>query len=251
MTVASTPSSLLTIDGYVLDAYKKSGLLPIEAEIGFDDSWNAKATHGRRILNRLLEGLARKGFIQHFESFTIVDMVADQAQYIQGTHWDTDGVVLNIHDTGNYIPESNDPEEVETTGETPVSPMSVHQWGMLANKSATGTPTKYFLHRNGPSLLNLYIWPIPTEAGKIRFRTLRIPGSSDVGSNDVDLKRQWGEWLVHALAYEIMTDSKLPLDERTIVRDDRDRIMAEMMTSESSNEGPDMIFTHATGWTNF
>lgn len=244
MAVASTNSTLLTSDEYILDGYKKAGLIPIEFEIGGDSQWNAKAAHGRRVLNRLVEGLATEGFIDHFQAFEVLSLTADDGLYT------LDSDILNVIDTGSYIPEYNGAETEETTGETPVSPMSIHQWQQLSAKSATGTPSKYFLHRNGASL-ELHLWPLPSEAGKIRFRVHRIPGTNSAGSDNVDLKRHWGSWLVHALAYEFMTDAKLPLDERMLVRGDRDQIMAKIKAYETSNEPVDMVFCHSSPWSNF
>lgn len=250
MTISSTPSMFPLIDEYILSGYKKAGLLPLEVDVGFDSSWAGKAAHGRVIMNRTIESLAMEGFIDHFVSFTNIILVVDQSVYTQGTDFDTDLTLINIVDTGNYIPASNASEVVNTTGETPVSPMSKHQWGMLSNKSSSGRVTRYFVDLNGP-LMTIHVWPRPNETAKIRFKTHRIPGSSSTGSNNADLKRHWGTWLVNALAYELMTDAKLPLDERAMIREDRDAIMAKIKTYETSNEAPDVIFTHSSPWINF
>lgn len=242
MAVSSSNSTLLTADDYILDGYKRAGLLPIEAEIGFDSQWNAKAAHGRRVLNRLIEGLAGEGVLIHFEGFELLTLVAQDGLYT------LDSDILNVVDNGSYIPASNASETEETTGETPVTPMSAHQWNQLSAKNAVGTPVKYFLQRNA-STLELRLWPLPAEAGKIRFRVHRIPGSNSAGSDNVDLKRHWGNWIVNALAYEFMADSKLPLEERVLVRGDRDQALAKMKQYDSSNEPPDIIFCHTTPWT--
>lgn len=244
MAVSSTPSTVLTVDEYLLSAFQKAGLLPIEAEIGFDASWTSKAGYGRKVLNRLIEELATEGFIDHFVAFEILTLTADDGLYTL----DTD--ILNVVDTANYIPASNAAEVEETTGETPISPMSRFQWGQLSSKSATGTPSKYFLHRNGSSL-EIHFWPIPSEAGSVRLHVHRIPGSNSAGSDNVDLKRHWGTWIVHALAYEFMVDAKLPIDERATMRNDRDRAMQKIKTYETSNEPPDVRFVHSTPWSGF
>jgi hypothetical protein len=241
MAVSAVNSTLLTSDQYILRGYKRAGLLPIEAEIGFDSSWNAKAAHGRDTLNTLVEGLSAEGLIVHFESFEILTLTADDGYYT------LDSDILNIIDSGSYIPASNGAEVEETDSETPVTPMSVHQWNQLTTKEHYGTPTRYFLHRNGSSL-ELRLWPIPVEAGKIRFRAHRIPGSNSAGSDNVDLKRHWGTWIVNALAYEFMADSKLPIEERMLVRSDRDAALLKVKAYETSNEAPDVVFVHSTPW---
>jgi hypothetical protein len=242
MAVSANISELLTVDGYILDGYKRAGLIPLEAEIGFDSQWNAKAAHGRRTLNRLIEGLAGEGVLVHFENFDVLDLDTGVGLY------ELEDYVLNVVDSCSYIPEVNAAEEEETVGETPVTPMSVHQWNQLSAKDAVGTPTKYMLQRNG-STLNLRLWPLPAEDGKLRMRVHRISASNDSGSDNVDLKRHWGTWIVNALAYEFMADSKLPLEERMLVRGDRDQALAKMKLYDTSNEPPDLVFCHTTPWT--
>jgi hypothetical protein len=244
MAVSSSISTLPTIDEYLLAAYKKAGLLPLQASIGYDNEWNAMAAHGRTTLNRLVEGLAVEGFLDHFQAFEVVTLTAGDGTYT------LDSDILNVVDTGSYIPASNAAEVEETVGETPVSPMSIHQWNGLSTKNATGTPTRYFLHRNASSL-EIHLWPLPDEAGKIRFRVHRIPGSNSTGSDNVDLKRHWGNWIVHALAYEFMSDAKLALDERALCRQDRDEYLAKVKAYDTSNEPPDLYFCHSTPWSNF
>jgi hypothetical protein len=241
MAVSAVNSTLLTSDEYILDGYKRAGLVPIEFDVGADISWNAKAAHGRRTLNRLVEGLSAEGLIVHFEVFEVVSLTANDGYYT------LDSDILNLVDSGSYLPAFNASEVEETSSETPVTPMSAHQWNQLVTKNHYGTPTRYFLHRNGSSL-ELHLWPIPVEAGKIRFRAHRIPGSNSAGSDNVDLKRHWGTWIVNALAYEFMADSKLPLDERVLVRSDRDAALLKIKAYETSNEPPDVVFAHSTPW---
>lgn len=242
MAVNANPSTLLTSDQYILQAYKKAGLLPIEADIGFDDSWNAKAAHGRLVLNRLLEDLANEGFLDHYVPFEVVDLTSGDGTYT------LDSDLLNIVDVASYIPASNGSEVEETTGETPVHPISMHEWNSLSNKSSTGTPTRYFVHRNGASL-EVHLWPLPNEAGKIRFRVHRLPGTNSNGSDNVDLKRHWGSWIVYALAYEFMEDTKMPIEERREIGRERNKLLERIKTYETPNKQDGFCFVHSTPWT--
>lgn len=239
MAVSASQSTLLSVDGYILDGYKRAGLIPIEFEIGGDSQWNAKAAHGRRVLNRIVEALANERLFDQWVGFEVVDLTANDGLYSMPSD------VLNIIDVGSYIPAFNAAEEEETSGETPVSPMSVHVWNSLATKDATGTPTRYYLDRRA---MEIHLWPLPNEAGKIRFRVLRIPGSNDTGSDNVDIKRHWGKWLVNALACEFMADAKMPLEERVVTAKERDIDLEKIKTFETSNEPPDVIFMHGTPW---
>lgn len=246
MTVSATSSTYNTIDELILQAYKRSGLIPIDFAIGGDVQWNAKAEHGRQTLNRLVNGLATLGFIDHFVDFFVLDLIAGTPTY----DIDPDENILNFVDSGSHIPLINGVEEVETTGETPVKPMSRHRWNTLSSKVAQSTPTLYYLHRNGPDL-TIYLWPVPAQASKIRFQIHRLPGSNSIGTNNVDLQRHWDSWITYALAYEFMSDSKLPLEERAICREDRDAELTKLKGYETSNEGPDVIFCHSSPWSNW
>jgi len=245
MAINANPSTVPTIDEVVLDAFKKAGLLPIEFGIGSDVQWTSKAAHGRRTLNRLLAAHSTHRYFEYFVNLDVLDLVA-------GTHTYTlDADILNIIDDGSYIPASNDPEEEETTGETPVKPMSGFRWNQLSGKSSVGIPMHYFLERNNQNAsgqLQLRVWPVPSEAGKIRFRTHRIPGSSSTGSDNPDFKRHWELWAVRALAYELMVDSSMPVEERESMKRDADEAWAVIKGYDTNNTPPDVQFVHTTPW---
>lgn len=243
MTVSATASTYNTIDELILQGYKRAGLLPLEFEIGADTQWNGKAAHGRKTLDRLVNGLATLGFIDHFTTFFVLDLVAGTPNYAI----DPDDNILNFVDSGSHIPTVNGTEEIETTGETPVKPMSRHRWNTLSAKVAQSTPTLYYLDRSGPDL-TVYLWPVPSAASKIRFQVHRIPGGNSLGTNNVDVQRHWDQWIVNALAYEFMSDAKLDLEERQLVRADRDAEIEKLKAYETSNEPPDVIFVHSTPW---
>lgn len=239
MAINAVPSVVPTIDEVILDAYKAAGVLPVEFGIGSDIQWSARAAHGRRTLNRLLNAYSTERFFEYFVNLDVLDLVA-------GTHLYTlDADILNVIDDGSYIPFSNDPEEEETQGETPVKPMSAFRWNQLSSKASEGTPVHYFIERNSSQLV-MRLWPVPSEAGKIRFRTHRIPGSSSTGSDNPDFKRHWELWAVYALAYEFMTS--MPIEERQLMRADRDIAFEKLKAYDTNNTPPDVLFVHTTPW---
>lgn len=245
MAINANPSTIATIDEVILAGFKKAAMLPIEYGIGSDTQWAAKAAYGRDTLNRILEAASTERFFEYFVNLDVLDLVAGTHQYT------LDADILNIVDDGSYIPASNDPEEEETTGETPVKPMSGFRWNQLSSKASQGIPVHYFIERNNQNAsgqLQLRLWPVPSEAGKIRFRTHRIPGSSSTGSDNPDFKRHWKQWVVYALAYEFMVDGSMPLDERQAMRQDRDVLFEKLKSYDTSNLGPDVVFVHSTPW---
>lgn len=245
MSINVNPSTVPLVDELVLAAYKKAGILPIEFGIGADVQWSAKAAHGRETLNRLLNFYSTHRFFEYFVNLDVLDLVA-------GTHsYTLDADVLNVIDDGSYIPASNGTEEEETTGETPVKPMSAFRWNQLSSKASEGTPVHYYLERNnqnGNGALQLRVWPVPNEAGKIRFRTHRIPGSSTDGSDNPDIKRHWELWAVYALAYELSTDTSMDRQSRIDLRADRDVAFEQLKAYDTNNTGPDVVYMHSTPW---
>lgn len=242
MAINAVPSEASLIDEVLLDAYKKAGLVPIEYGIGTDTHWASKAAHGRRTLDRLIQSFSTHRFFEYFVNLDVIELLAGTNSY------QIDSDVLNIIGDGSYIPASNDPEEEATTGETPVKPISGYRWNQLSSKASEGTPVFYYMDRSlGP--LSVRLWPIPSEDGKIRFRTHRIPGSHLVGSDNPDFKRHWQLWAVYALAYEFMTDASMSLDERRMMRLDRDQAFEQLKAYDTNNTNPDVVFVHTTPWT--
>lgn len=245
MAINASPAVVPTIDEVILDAYKKAAVLPIEYGIGSDVQWTARAAHGRRTLNRILAASSTERYFEYFVNLDILELTALVGVYV------LDADILNIIDDGSYIPAYNDPETEETTGETPVKPISGYRWNQLSSKASRGTPVHYFIQRNNvqtASQLTLHLWPVPSEAGKVRFRTHRIPGSSSVGSDNPDFKRHWEQWAVLALAYEFMTDSSMPLEERQLMRMDRDKAFELLKSYDTNNTPPDVVLVHSTPW---
>jgi hypothetical protein len=241
MAISVTPSVASTIDELILDSYKKAGLLPVEYGIGADVQWNAKAAHGRRTLNRLLASYSTERFFECFVNLDVVTLVAGTNQYT------LDADILNVIDDGSYIPASNLLEVEKTSGETPVKPMSAYLWNQLSAKRSRATPVHYFIERNQSQII-MRLWPVPSEAGRIRFRTHRIPGSSSTGADNPDFKRHWELWALYALAYEFMTDGSMPLDERQLMRADRDMAFEKLKSYDTNNIGPDVLMVHSTPW---
>lgn len=246
MTINAAPATSSTIDEVILDAFKKAALLPIEFGIGSDVQWSAKAAHGRRTLNRLMASFSKHRFFEYFVRYDYLELSPNVNIY------DLAVDVINVVDDGSYIPASNGLEVEQTTGETPVKPMSAFRWNQLSGKASSGIPMHYSLDRgidaSGAEQLIIRVWPVPTEAAFIRFRVHRVPGSSSTGSDNPDFKRHWELWAVYALAYELMVDSSSPLDACDRMKRDRDEAWEVIKAYDTNNTPPDVVFAHTTPW---
>jgi hypothetical protein len=214
---------------------------------------SALATGGGSIPSRVVtEALSLRMVWDDTELIGIIGTVTENAGYYT--------IVLSSYEStgddgfGTSGPMSLyfTPSDEQSQGETPVKPMSGFRWNQLSAKGSRGTPVHYFIERNNQNAagsLILRLWPVPSEAGQIRFRTHRIPGSSGVGADNPDFKRHWEQWAVLALAYELMTDSGFPLAERQLIRADRDVAFEELKSYDTNNTPPDVVFAHTTPWT--
>jgi hypothetical protein len=242
MAIASAPATESIIDQVVLSAFKKAGLLPIEYEIGADSTWAAKSSHGRDILNRIIYSPEVNSSIDYFMDFDDVVLTANEQYYTMNSD------VLNVIGDASYIPADN-ADTKDTDGETIVTQINVHRWNTLSSKNASGRPSLFYVKRTGKSI-QVRLWPQPDEAGTIRFQVHTLAASSKVGSDDFDLRRYWENYLVHAVACELMVDSKMPVEDQTIVLAERNRLLVECKKAAEPNEPPVLILTHRTGWSN-
>ena len=62
----------------------------------------------------------------------------------------------------------------------------------------------------------------------------------------VELPHRFGD----PLAYELMADGSMPLDERQLMRADRDAAFEVLKAYDTNNTPPDTVFVHSTGWSN-
>lgn len=240
MAVSSSLSTVATIDKILLRAYKKAGLVPIEFEIGGDADWNAKAAHGREILTDIMDGPKINSSIDYFRSFFDLTLTADEQYY------NLDADILNVIGDASYIDASN-ADTKDTTGETIVTQINRHRWNTLSSKSSSGRPSLFLVIREGKTL-SVRLWPQPDEAGTIRFDVHSLNVSHETGSDDINLRRYWKDYLVHAVAWQLMIDAKLPLEEQVSVKQEMDSLLIECKKLAEPNVAPVLIHTHSTAW---
>lgn len=238
MAVSTEVSVEPIIDEIVLDAYKKAGLIPITFAIGNDSEWVAKSAHGRRTMTRIINGLAVHGFLDYFVDFCDLELTQGEPFYC------LDDNVLNVVGDASYIPASNLDTTI-TDGEIQVSSISARRWNSLSGKSAEGTPSLMYVHRQGKTV-SIRLWPLPSENGVIRLRVHRIPYSSQDGSKNADLRRYWEDYLVHAISAQLMADSKMPLDEIGFMERKARSMLTEIKNYAVQNEPPVVISMHST-----
>lgn len=210
MTTSSAPSTPVSINQLILLSYKRAGLLPVEARLN-GANMVPRLEHGRQLLDLLMDALATEGFIARTTSFYDLPVLAGESQYTMPDS------ILDVFEDGMFVPNNN-PDTKYTTGELVCKQISMDQWQSLTTKGSQSTrPQLYAAFRSGATAV-VRFWPVPTESGTMRLKTVRLLGSNADGSNTPDLHRYWFDALVWMLAHYIAVDSSLPMEKIALLQ---------------------------------
>jgi hypothetical protein len=199
MTIAATPSTPVPINTLILLAYKRAGLLPVEATTA-GANMPAKLAHAKSLLDVILDNLAVEGFVARTMAFYDLDLVAGTSTY---TLTDT---ILDVHEDAMSFTDA------EPTVELVCQQIDFATYQTLTTKtSESPRPQLYVALRSGATV-EVRLWPVPSEAGTLRLKSVRLLGNNQTGTDTPDLQRYWLDALVWMLAYYVAVDSSLPLD---------------------------------------
>jgi hypothetical protein len=199
-----TPSVPVSINKLILLAYKRAGLLPVEAQLT-GANMTPKLEHGRQTLDLIMDNLAVEGFIARTMEFYDLPIAAGENYY---TLPDT---ILDVHEDAMFVPDEN-PDTKYTTGELVCKQIDQSTWQTLTTKGSVSTrPQLYAAFRNGATV-QLKFWPVPSEAGVMRIKTVRLLGGNADGDVTPDLQRYWLDALVWMLASYLAVDSSMPAE---------------------------------------
>ncbi len=205
MAINPVPSAPVSINQLVILAYKRAGLLPVEATLA-GANMTPKLEHGRQTLDLIMDGLATQGFIARTMAFYDLPIVAGESQYTMPDS------VLDVYEDAMFVPSDN-PDTKHTTGELVCKQIDQSSWQLLTTKGTISTrPQLYAAFRNGATPV-LKFWPVPSEDGVMRVKTVRLLGSNADGTKNPDLQRYWFDAIVWCLAYYIAVDSNLPAEK--------------------------------------
>jgi hypothetical protein len=204
MSISTTPSTPISINTLILLAYKRAGVLPVEARLS-GANMTPKLEHGRQLLDLILDSLATEGFIARTTAFFDLPIVAGESQY---TLPDT---ILDVFEDAMFVPAEN-LDTKHTTGELVVKQMDLSTWQTLTTKGSSSRPQMYVADRSGATVV-VKLWPAPNDAGTIRLKTVRLLGGNADGTKNPDLQRYWYDALVWCLAYYVAVDSSMPAEK--------------------------------------
>jgi hypothetical protein len=222
------------VDQIIGLAFKRASLIPIQQSAPGGE----QLAHGRQLLGVIADSLQAYGTSAWVLDFEELTLTVDEETYSLPAD------VLNVVDDGSYI-QSGESDTNQTTGETPVTQISAAQWNSLSSKSATGNPKLYWADRSAHTL-EVRVWPVPSEAGTIRFLVHRQLGSHASGNVDLDFPRYWQAFLISALAHDLASDSAMPAEKVGLLAKERDRQLDWARLYSSPDEGVNISLTHTT-----
>jgi len=241
VTVATTPSPAVSINELILLAYKRAGVLPVEARLS-GANMTPKLEHGRQTLSLILDALATEGFIARTSTFHDLQLVAGEPYYTLPND------VLDVHGDAMMVPADN-PDTKFTSGELVCKQIDLFKWSTLTVKGSISTrPQLYCVFRHG-ALVNLRFWPVPSEAGVMRLAITRLLGGAQTGTKSADLERFWYDCLVWQLAYYIAVDTSMPPDRVSLLAGIAESKKRQCVNfSFEHTGGPQAVVEYDTQW---
>jgi hypothetical protein len=237
----SSPSTPVSINQLILLAYKRAGVLPVEARLN-GANMVPKLEHGRQTLDLILDGLATEGFIARTTVFYDLVLQPGESQY---TLPDS---VLDVFESAMFVPADTNNDTKNTTGELVCQQIDTSTWQTLTNKGSTSTrPTLYVSLRDGATV-KLRFWPVPSDAGTMRLKVVRLLGGNSDGTKNPDLQRYWYDALVWLLAYYVAVDSSMPSDKIQMLQMTAEGKKRECVRYSFEHTGVQAYVSYTTQW---
>lgn len=186
MTIQDSRTQEFTVDEICTFSLQLAGLTaagqnPQTNEIG----------QARIFLQMALKDLQNYGAFARNVNFIDVPMVIDTYRY------DVPESTINIIGDAMYIRPGQ--PLTKAAGETIVQRQSRDNWQRNSAKDARGQPTLYFVNRE-ESPIEVWVWPIPDEAGTIRFQEHRMVADVSDGSSTLDFHQYWDKHIAYNVA---------------------------------------------------
>jgi hypothetical protein len=238
MTINAAPSTPISINTLILLAYKRAGVIPVETKLS-GANMVPKLEHGRQLLDLIIDGLATDGFMARSMEFYDLPMIAGESQYA------LPDTILDVFEDAMFVPgEPVNYDTKHTTGELVCKQIDLAAWQTLTTKGSISTrPTLYAAFRSGATV-ELRFWPVPSEAGTMRLKTVRLLGSNADGTKQVDLHRYWFDALVWCLAYVLAVDSSMPVDKIAFLASAAEAKKKKCVSYAYEHTGSTAVLTH-------
>lgn len=201
MALSANRTAVRSADSIVVDAYQLAAL--------WSASWSAgtpiyqdRLSYGRRLLTDILDEFSTAGATTKFGYFYNQTLQADVENYTLPAY------VIDTIGDAKYIGAGE--TVARASSELTVQQITREEYQMLESKNQDGDPTKFYADKSGTSVV-AKLWPIPEEAGTVRFLVQRSPTRADSGDVEIELQSHWHSALRFRLAYELALSNGLPM----------------------------------------
>lgn len=216
-------------------AWIKAGLMNEQHPLS-GPAWAAQLGLGMEFLELIAKALQSSGNIPNLIDFYDIEAVVGQGSYAVPPE------TLDMFSVGMFLMDG------DTTGETVLMPLSRDDWQRKTDKATQGRPTQYYLDRQ--NAYTLYVYPVPLEAGRMRFQRYRLIADSMDASKTMDLQRHWTMYLVTKLAAELCWTKNMGSKAQALGKEaDGPGGWKEQASQLSAQRVPlQMVCTHRTPW---
>ena len=238
--VATTPSVPISINQLILVAYKHAGIVPIETRIS-GANLTPKLEHGRELLGLMLDGLATDGFNARTTAFHDLAIVAGESQYTLPDN------ILDVFEDAMFIPSEN-LDTKHTTGELVCKQTDLATWQLLTTKGSTPPRSQLYVAMRDGATVVLRFWPVPSAAGVMRLKVMRLLGGAADGKLSPDLQRYWHDALSWMLAAYLAVDASLPPDKVATLGGIAETKKRDCLRFSREHTGNQMVLSYPTQW---
>ncbi len=235
MTVSTSVGTEFNVGTLIAISHKLAGLI----SVGQSPS-QAQLAFGRQLMETILDAVQSEGISAKATAFETIALTAGTYKYSLSAG------TLDLVGSAMYIAASETDLE-KASGETPVSMVSAEQWQVTSSKSAEGRPTLYYPYRV-LSTIQAWLWPVPDEAGHIRFQVHRKLSDVDDDNVTLDLESYWSQYVIWELAHQLGAASSLPTGRIAYFSSQAARRKEYAKSMASSHAQGQMELDHMTRW---
>jgi hypothetical protein len=199
MTISTSVGRQFTVGQIVTMAYKRAGLVEVR-----QTPHTAQMSFGRDQLELIIDELETYGVKTRAVTFITLTLEEGEHEY------DLPTGLVDVLNPAKYIAEGE--SVTSPTSETNVEVISRMEWQAISARSATGDPTRVYISKSADTL-QAWFWPIPDEAGTVRFMVERQLADTDLDAVTVDLPGYWNEYLVGRLASLLAEAQSMPAEK--------------------------------------
>lgn len=241
MTVSSSTASRRTVDQVVMHAFQLAGLMGMEQSTTAP-GWAGKSAFGRVALDSIVDHLTTYGVYARSVGFYNQSLAAGTTVYTMPA------TTVDVVGNASYI-GADATDTAAYDGELLVEQINRDEWQGLSSKAAEGRPLKFFVDRGQTDYtVDVRLWPIPEEAGTVRFQLQRSPADTFDGDATLDLREYWMEYIYHKLAAHLATSSSLPVERCSYLNKRAQECLDYARGFANEHVPGQMVVDHQTGW---